>query len=55
MDPDDFVLKHGVDKYQALFNKLLDPFQFQIYYQKIKTLKSRMILQSLNRNETVVS
>ncbi|WIF87978.1 DNA primase [Acholeplasma laidlawii] len=40
MDPDDFVLKHGVDKYQALFNKLLDPFQFgYIYYQKDKDFK----------------
>lgn len=40
MDPDDFVLKHGVDKYQALFNKLLDPVQFgYIYYQKDKDFK----------------
>ena len=34
MDPDDFVLKHGVDKYQALFNKLLDPFNLDMYIIK---------------------
>ena len=37
MDPDDYVLKHGTEKYQVLFDKLMDPFQFgYVHYQKDK-------------------
>ncbi len=40
LDPDDYVLKHGINKYQGLFDKLIDPYQFgYIYYQRNKDFK----------------
>ncbi|WP_162146903.1 DNA primase [Acholeplasma granularum] len=35
MDPDDYILKHGKEKYHKLFDKLLDAYQFgYMEYQK---------------------
>jgi DNA primase len=40
MDPDDFVLKNGIERYQKLFSQLSDPYEFgYFHYQKDKDFK----------------
>lgn len=40
MDPDDFVLKNGIERYQKLFTELSDPYAFgYLHYQKGKDFK----------------